>query len=45
MKYTHGVRDNANRLIGWFESESDAEDFIKRNDPNGLKGYKVIKAH
>jgi hypothetical protein len=31
------------KVIGMLESKSDAEGFIKRNDPNGLKGFKVIK--
>jgi hypothetical protein len=45
MKYTHGVRDKSNYLIGWFESEKEALGFINRYDPNGQKGYKIIKAN
>jgi hypothetical protein len=44
MKYTHGVRDKFNYLIGWFETENEARGFIDRYDHNGSKGYHVILA-
>jgi hypothetical protein len=33
------VRDWRRVLIGWFDSPKEAEDFIKRNDPEGLKKF------
>jgi hypothetical protein len=37
------VRDKGNYLIGWFKNPEEANSFIERNDPNGNKGFHIVK--
>jgi len=43
MSIIFAVRDKGNYLIGWFENEKEANSFIKRNDPEGEKGFHLVK--
>jgi hypothetical protein len=37
------VRDKEKNPIGYFNNSLDAESFIERNDPKGIKGFYVVK--
>lgn len=39
----YGVRDKGNQLIQWFSNEQEDTIYIKRMDPQGSKGYHLIR--
>jgi hypothetical protein len=43
--YYYGVRDKGNYLKGWFATEEEAKDFVKRHDTTGEKGFHVLKVN
>lgn len=39
------VYDNNNALVGYgFDTDVEATSFIKRNDPQGTKGFHIVKS-
>lgn len=43
MKDILMIRDKNKHFISYFIRPEEANDFIKRNDPEGSKGYYIVK--